>query len=298
MNKYLAATKKYIGTAGWTYEDWVGVFYSANQSKDYNWLRFYSAFFNLVEVNATYYTYIGEKIVANWISVISEQDDFKFIIKLHQDFTHIRRFNRKSLESVVRILDLLDDNNRLGGLLIQFPYSFAYSGEGAKYIAGLGNMFEKYRLFFELRHNSWNKDTLYEYFEKKQYSLCIIDQPSIGESLTFFPKMEGKHSYFRFHGRNREAWLDSIKTKTTDNAFRNERYRYKYSISELKEFISKIDENISAESREIYLVTNNHPGGGAVVNALELKIMLKEIIKYPIPSGIINKYPEMQTLLG
>ena len=42
-------------------------FIQNNQSGRFDWLQFYSHYFNCVEVNSTYYTYISPKIVEGWI---------------------------------------------------------------------------------------------------------------------------------------------------------------------------------------------------------------------------------------
>jgi uncharacterized protein YecE (DUF72 family) len=77
----------YIGTAGWSYKDWVPGFYPKQQSGSFDWLQFYSYYFNCVEVNSTYYTYISPKVVEGWIRKVSDTDEFIFNVKLHQDFT-------------------------------------------------------------------------------------------------------------------------------------------------------------------------------------------------------------------
>ncbi|MBK7106574.1 MAG: DUF72 domain-containing protein [Ignavibacteriae bacterium] len=55
--------KLYVGTAGWSYKDWVPNFYPFDQSKDISWLTYYSRYFNMVEVNSTYYTYLALEIL-------------------------------------------------------------------------------------------------------------------------------------------------------------------------------------------------------------------------------------------
>src|SRR3989339_1063282 len=89
-----------IGTAGWSYKDWVPNFYPKNQSAGFDWLRFYSHYFNCVEVNSTYYTYVSPKIVEGWIKKVEDNDDFLFTIKLHQDFTHNRKYDKQSVKSI------------------------------------------------------------------------------------------------------------------------------------------------------------------------------------------------------
>ena len=49
--------KFFLGTAGWSYKDWVPGFYPKQQSGSFDWLQFYSHYFNCVEVNSTYYAY-------------------------------------------------------------------------------------------------------------------------------------------------------------------------------------------------------------------------------------------------
>ena len=118
MNKL----KLYVGTAGWSYKDWIDGFYNKAQSKSFDWLEFYSRYFNTVEVNASYYTYIAPRTVEGWIDKVEEKDEFLFTIKLHQDFTHKRIFKTEQIEAVKTNLNKLENANRLGGLLIQFPY--------------------------------------------------------------------------------------------------------------------------------------------------------------------------------
>ena len=80
--------KFYIGTAGWSYKDWVPNFYPKKQSGGFDWLQFYSHYFNCVEVNSTYYAYLSPRVFESWIRKVEDSDDFIFNVKLNQDFTH------------------------------------------------------------------------------------------------------------------------------------------------------------------------------------------------------------------
>ncbi len=116
--------KVFIGTAGWSYKDWVGAFYVKSQSKHYDWLQHYAEFFNSVEVNSTFYGYARNETIKSWVDKVSHKDNFIFEMKLHQDFTHLRNFNGSNVKAVRENLDILKDSGRLGSLLLQFPYSF------------------------------------------------------------------------------------------------------------------------------------------------------------------------------
>jgi len=108
--------KHFLGTAGWSYKDWVPSFYPKNQIAGFDWLQFYSHYFNCVEVNSTYYAYISPKVVEGWIRKVSDSDNFIFDIKLHQDFTHKRNFDEQNIKAVRYNLDLLAKAERLGGI--------------------------------------------------------------------------------------------------------------------------------------------------------------------------------------
>jgi uncharacterized protein YecE (DUF72 family) len=99
--------KLYIGTAGWSYKDWVPSFYPKNQSGKFDWLQFYSHYFNCVEVNSTYYAYMSDKVVSAWLRKTEDLDNFVFTLKLHKDFTHLRKYDPQKIKAVNYVLDSL-----------------------------------------------------------------------------------------------------------------------------------------------------------------------------------------------
>jgi uncharacterized protein YecE (DUF72 family) len=268
--------KYFIGTAGWTYKDWIPSFYPKPQSKDFDWLTFYSDLFNCVEVNSTYYAYHNPQVVNGWINKISKKKEFIFTIKLHKDFTHNRVFDQQKIKAVLFNLEILKKSERLGGLLIQFPYSFSYNEVSASYIRKLRDIFQIYNCFVEVRHSSWNRKEVYDFFNLLDLTFCTIDQPQIGEAISFEPIVTNERAYIRFHGRNAEAWKKSLnnfgKKQTYDEA--NERYKYHYSAGELIEIEQKI-RSIEGRVKEIYVIMNNHPQGDAVKNAFDLIHLLE-----------------------
>ena len=270
----------HIGTAGWSYKDWVPNFYPKQQTKDFDWLQFYAAHFNCVEVNASYYTYLSPKIVEGWIRKIEEVNDFLFTIKLHQDFTHLRKYDKQKVRTVSENLDKLADAERLGGVLIQFPYSFQFNETNAEYIRQLKESFSNYNQFVEVRHSSWSNKSVYDLFKKLNISFCTIDQPEIGKAIAFEPVITNETAYLRFHGRNVDGWKKSLANFGKEQSYeqQNERYNYRYSPGELAEVMQKIKE-LYGKVKEIYIIMNNHPQGNAVVNAKELMKALEIKIK-------------------
>lgn len=49
----------YIGTSGWHYDDWTGLFYSADVT-GYHELTYHAQHFNTVENNSSFYRIAGE----------------------------------------------------------------------------------------------------------------------------------------------------------------------------------------------------------------------------------------------
>ncbi len=287
--------KYYIGTAGWSYKDWVPNFYPANQSAKLDWLQFYSHYFNCVEVNSTYYAYLSPKIVEGWIRKVADNDEFIFHVKLHQDFTHKRKYDEQNVKAVVYNLDLLAKAERLGGLLVQFPYSFPYDDSAIQYIQELKEIFPNYKNFIEVRHSSWQNKKAYEFFKQVNLTFCTIDQPQIGQAIPFEPILTNDKAYIRFHGRNVDAWKKSINSfgKMQSYEERSERYKYLYTPGELVEIEQKI-KSIQKKVKEVHVIMNNHPQGDAVANAFELIHLLNEKDKVEMPGTIVKAYPRLE----
>ena len=289
--------KFYIGTAGWSYKDWVPSFYPKNQSGRFDWLQFYSHYFNCVEVNSTYYAYISPRIVEGWIRKVSDSDNFIFDVKLHQDFTHRRKYDEQNIKAIRYNLEILKNAERLGGLLIQFPYSFPYNNSATQFISELKDIFQNYNLFVEVRHLSWQNREAYKFFKENDLTFCTIDQPQIGQAIPFEPIITNDKAYIRFHGRNEEAWKKSINNFGKKQTYeeQSERYKYLYSPGELIEIEQKI-KSVQEKVKEVHVIMNNHPHGDAVANAFELIHLLEQKDKVEMPPTIVKAYLRLQEI--
>ncbi len=279
----------YVGTAGWSYKDWVPSFYPKQQTNNFDWLEFYSQYFNTVEVNASYYTFLNPRVVESWLRKTEDVENFLFSIKLHQNFTHKHNFTKENIKSVQNNLDVLKQSERLAGLLIQFPYSFRYSDSNVEYIRKLIEIFDGYNKFIEVRHASWNNK------KARSVTFCTIDQPQIGEAIEFNPIVGNETAYIRFHGRNEDAWSNSLKDYGKEQSYQEQsaRYEYLYSPGELVQFGQKIKE-LYDKVKKVFVIMNNHPKGNAVANAFELLHMLKDRSKIQMPETIVNAYPRLK----
>ena len=287
--------KIYIGTAGWSYKDWVPSFYPKGQSANFDWLNYYARYFDAVEVNATYYAYLSPRTAEGWVKKTSDNGEFKFTIKLHQDFTHRKVFTKENTKAVTDNLNILSREVKLGGLLCQFPYSFGFNEAAINHINTLKEIFNDYNLFVEVRHTSWNKPEVIKHFSEANLSLCIIDQPQISNSISFNPVVTNDKLYVRLHGRNEKAWYNSIQNFSKDQSYdeQSARYDYLYSPGELIEIKNLINE-VKEKVKSIYVIFNNHPKGNAVANAFEMIKFMNEKIKNGIPETILKNYPRIE----
>jgi uncharacterized protein YecE (DUF72 family) len=289
--------KFYIGTAGWSYKDWVPSFYPKIQSGGFDWLQFYSAYFNCVEVNASYYAYINPKVVEGWVNKTADIGEFLFTIKLHQDFTHKRKYTPENIKGVTYNLDILSRAERFGGLLLQFPYSFEYNEVNRLYLNDLIDIFQPYKPYVEVRNLSWFNNDVFHEFRKMNLPLCTIDQPKFGKVVPFEPVITADRAYFRFHGRNWTAWKDSVANFGKEQNYdqQSERYKYLYSPGELVQIQQKI-KSVQDTVKEIFVIMNNHPTGYAVANAFEMIHLLEEKIKVKMPDTTLRSFERLEQI--
>lgn len=126
---------------------------------------------------------------------------------------------------------------------------------------------------------------MYEWLEERGVGICNIDQPVFKKSIRPAALTTSRVGYVRMHGRNYQNWF-------RDKAPRDERYNYLYSIDELEPWLVRIKE-VAKETRETYVITNNHFRGQAVVNAIEIKAALKEEL-VPAPEPLFKVYPRLK----
>jgi uncharacterized protein YecE (DUF72 family) len=289
-----------IGTAGWSYKDWEGIFYPSGMSRrKQHPLEYLARFFDTTEINTSFYGPLKPELTKLWCrKVEAVNKNFLFTAKLYRAFTHSplavmeptsAASIRPTDEDEVRTregLDAIAKEGRLGALLIQFPLSFKNTSLNREYLDRLLRQFIEYPRVVEVRHSSWNDAATLAAFTHKDVGFCNIDQPLLGRSLAPTEHVTGSIGYIRLHGRNYEQWFDS------DN--RNDRYNYLYNERELAGWRERI-ESVAERAQTTYVITNNHFESKAGVNALELKAMISGK-RVPAPPTLIQRYPELRRI--
>lgn len=287
-----------IGTAGWSYKDWDGIFYPSGMShRKIHPLEYLARFFETTEINTSFYGPLKPELAKLWCRRIAGVNPgFLFTAKLYRAFTHSpiavmeptsAATIRPTDEDEIRTregLDALANEGKLGALLIQFPVSFKNTSLNREYLDRLLRQFIEYPRVVEVRDSSWNNAETLANFTQKNVAFCNIDQPVLGRSLAPTEHVTAPIAYVRLHGRNYDQWFDS------DNL--NDRYNYLYKQNELEGWKERII-NVAEKAQTTYVITNNHFESKAGVNALELKAMVTGK-RVPAPPTLIQKYPELR----
>jgi len=287
-----------IGTAGWSYKDWEGIFYPPGmRQRKVHPLEYLARFFDTAEINTSFYGPLKPELAKLWSKKVAAiNPKFLFTAKLYRAFTHspiavmeptsaatIRPTDDDEIETREG-LDALANQGKLGALLIQFPVSFKNTALNREYLERLLRQFIEYPRAVEVRDSSWNNPETLAEFARRDVAFCNIDQPVIGKSLAPTEHVTAPIAYVRLHGRNYDQWFDS------DN--RNDRYNYLYKERELEDWKQRID-NVARKAQTTYVITNNHFESKAGVNAIELKSMITGK-RMAAPPTLIQKYPELR----
>jgi uncharacterized protein YecE (DUF72 family) len=306
----LPARRLRIGTAGWSYKDWEGIFYPPGmRGRREHPLEYLARFFDTTEINPSFYGPLKPELAKLWCrKVAAVNTNFLFTAKLYRAFTHspiavmeptsaatIRPTDED--ERLTREgLDAIADEGLLGALLIQFPVSFKNTSLNREYLERLLRQFIEYPRVVEVRHSSWNDPATLAAFAQENVGFCNIDQPLLGRSLRPTEHVTSAIGYIRLHGRNYEHWFADQESGSDSRrpATVNDRYNYLYSERELSGWKDRIL-NIAEKAQATYVITNNHFESKAGVNALELKAMIGGK-RVKAPPTLIEKYPELRNV--
>jgi len=275
----------YVGTAGWSYDDWQGIVYPRGIPSTFRGLRFLAEHygFNTVELNNTFYRPPKPSYCRAWLEDVEGRPDFSFTVKLWRRFTHEReeRWSREEVEVFRKGIAPIIEAGRLGALLVQFPWSFRFNEAGMDWLARLAEEFGDLPLVLEVRSRDWLQHGALDFIAGLGLGFCNIDQPGLRSNVPLTAHAFGRIGYLRLHGRNREKWF-------AEGAGRDQRYNYLYGPEELQG-IAETARRIARKVERLYVITNNHYRGQAPANALQLAWMLAGVRGEP-PRPLADHY--------
>jgi len=252
----LCLPKIAIGTSGFSYKDWLGSFYPQFCPQQ-DFLRFYAMSFSTVEIDSTFYRIPDPATVKRWKKVTG--DDFIFTAKFPRMVTHEGDIDERRAASVMFLDRMAGLEEKLGPLLLQFPYSFKPEEHYDLLRKLLDNLPDSgFRFALEVRNKKWLGEDFYLLLKEKNIALCLIDHPwmpRLSEATTDF-------TYIRFLG-------DRKKIENDFSYIRNDR------TEELAWWVRLIAD-FSTHRGEVYAYFNNHYSGHSPTTARRLMELLAE----------------------
>jgi uncharacterized protein YecE (DUF72 family) len=264
----------YIGTAGFSYQDWKGPFYPEKQDKKYM-LEYYSSRFPVVEVNSTWHALPSAGSILSMARRTAT--DFQFIIKAYKGLTHAYEDNTVEFERFRDVLRPMEDHGKLACVLAQFPWGFRNTAANRDYLRLFRERLPSQDIVVEFRNEDWIFDETMDLLRELSMGFCCVDEPRLKGLVKPHVLLAGDTGYVRFHGRNHETWWDRNRQSW-------ERYDYLYSEDELSEWVPGLL-RLDAKARRTYAIFNNHYRGKAPRNAVMLAGMLPEERVAPLGSS-------------
>jgi uncharacterized protein YecE (DUF72 family) len=218
-------TEYFLGTMGFSYRDWKGVFYpSGVPAREY--LAYYGRIFNSVEMDTTFYAVPRPAVVKGWANAVPE--NFCFTAKTPQSITHEMGLVNTS-QYMVEFIDtmrLLGD--KLGVILIQLPPN--YTIDNLSILAAfIKNLPVDIRFAVEFRHRSWYTDEISELLTAYRIGWVATEYGDLPHQITptvdfVYIRFLGKHAAFRCYDHEqvdrepRLAWWSEYIQHSLDRA--------------------------------------------------------------------------------
>ena len=247
MGKQHLTAEYFVGTSGWHYDHWRGLYYPEGLAKP-KWLQFYSKQFNTVELNNSFYHLPTEKAFITWRE--SAPENFVYAVKVSRFITHIKKLRNigSAVDNFLSRACLLQD--KLGPLLYQLPPNMKRNDVVLE--SFLSTLPQEYRHVFEFRHESWIDEAVFGILRRYKVGLCVFDMPG----FTCPPVATSDFAYIRFHGSG----------GMYSSCYSNE------ELSQWAKKIAKLAEGVKA----VYIYFNNDAEAFAIKNALTLASYLEQ----------------------
>jgi uncharacterized protein YecE (DUF72 family) len=231
-----------IGTSGWHYKDWRGIFYPEKMpAKAY--LDYYASHFDTVELNGVFYRLPTTEAVKEWYRVTPPT--FLFAYKGSRFITHMKKLNdaQDALKTMLKQAALLKE--KLSVILWQLPPFFTVNTNRLRDFLRL--LPKDTPHVMEFRHPSWYTPEIFELLKTHHVGLCLHDMKGSVSPLEVTSNMV----YVRFHGTGEK------------------KYHGGYSDDQLKDWAQRI-QRWRKTKKDVYVYFNNDYYGMAINNAKTL----------------------------
>jgi uncharacterized protein YecE (DUF72 family) len=239
--------ERWIGTSGWVYRHWRGIFYPPGLPAPLE-LPYYAERFPTVEVNFTFYRLPERAVFEVWRA--QSPAGFLFAVKGSRYLTHMKKLKEPE-EPLARLLERAAGlGDKLGPVLFQFPRTWPLNRERLRTFLGALRPYAPQRFALEFRHASWLDPAIYAELERAGIALCLPVSPSVPVDV----RLTAGWTYVRMHSGRHGIGFDD---------------------QELHEWAERLRGFLS-RGAGAYVYFNNDPDGHAVRDAARLRGMLGE----------------------
>jgi uncharacterized protein YecE (DUF72 family) len=192
--------KVYVGLPRWGREEWVGKLYPL-RTKQSDYLHYYAAHFNMIELNATHYNFFGKYRLSVWADTVGK--DFKFLPKMIKDVSHAPPLIARELPLEKFVTEIRVFGEHLGPIFIQLNeiYNPKRKGDLYQFLEMLpGDL----QFFLEVRHADWfTADIQNELLKKlQQYKVGYIITDTAGRRECAHMHLSIPKTFVRFVTNN------------------------------------------------------------------------------------------------
>ncbi len=240
------AARIHIGTSGWQYRHWSGVFYPEKTPAG-RMFEEYLKHFDTVELNSSFYHLPTRERFEAWKA--KTPTGFLFAVKASRYITHTKRLIECEEPLERFLMSSAGLGRKLGPILFQMPPSFALDLERVE--AFLKLLPKRLQCTFEFRHPSWMTEEAYDLLRKYDRAFCIYELAGFETPH----EVTASFVYIRLHGPGGK-------------------YRGDYSNSKLQQWADEI-KGWPKTVKDVYVYFDNDIGGHAPKNALTLRSMLE-----------------------
>jgi uncharacterized protein YecE (DUF72 family) len=180
-----------IGTSGWVYEHWRGIFYPP-ELRQAGWFAHFARHFDTVEINNSFYRLPSEAAFDAWR--VQAPPGFLYAVKASRFLTHFKKLKdpEEPLQLFFERAGRLE--NSLGPVLYQLPPRWKLNLP--RFEAFLAALPRGYDHVVEFRDPSWEVEPVLAAMARRGVSHCLHDMRGIEVPAV----VTATPVYVRFHG--------------------------------------------------------------------------------------------------
>lgn len=242
----------HIGTSGWSYKHWAGIFYP-EEVKPAKYLEYFTTRYDCVELNSSFYHLPRESTVKGWVERTPE--NFRFCAKMSRYITHQLRLAgcEEALKKYFTVMGGMQ--SKLGPVLIQLPPGLKFDEvKTSDFLNLLTEQYDQYRFAIEVRNKTWISDVCFDLLSAHNIAFVIADS---GTRYPYHEAITTDFTYLRFHGYE-------------------QLYASDYSDDQLAQYAEKIKVWLE-NGKEVWVFFNNDFHGYAVKNAEKLMDLMRKL---------------------